>query len=276
RLRPGTGRRRGPGGERGGDAPHGADGDGARRAHRGAGDPRGADREEPAGAVRWHRGLPGDPRVRVHRDTRAEARAPPLLHGGGGGRRRRVGAGGRGGPRDRGRAGPVARGVHRGPLRVSRRARRSEAATRLTLRHASGACSASRSGRASRRDRRRRTRTSPTATGCSTTGVPLRRGSKGKAMRIEGRTVLVTGATGGIGPAIARALAARGAKLVLTGRKTDVLGRLARELEAQVFAVDLADRHSLEHLIERTESVDILVANAALPASGRIGALTDA
>src|SRR5262249_3155332 len=87
---------------------------------------------------------------------------------------------------------------------------------------------------------------------------------------------LVTGATGGIGHAIARALRGRGAKLVLTGRKTDVLGRLARELEAQVFAVDLADRHSLEHLIERTESVDILVANAALPASGRIDADVDA
>ena len=94
-------------------------------------------------------------------------------------------------------------------------------------------------------------------------------------MRIEGRTAMVTGATGGIGHAIARGLARRGAKLVLTGRKTDVLGRLARELEAQVFAVDLADRRSLDHLIERTESVDIVVANAALPASGRIDAVTD-
>jgi uncharacterized protein len=94
-------------------------------------------------------------------------------------------------------------------------------------------------------------------------------------MRIEGRTALVTGATGGIGHAIARSLAGRGAKLVLTGRKSDVLGRLARELEAQVFAVDVADRRSLDHLLERTEAVDILVANAALPASGRIGAVTD-
>ncbi len=94
-------------------------------------------------------------------------------------------------------------------------------------------------------------------------------------MRIEGRTALVTGATGGIGHAIARSLAGRRAKLVLTGRQTDVLGRLARELEAQVFAVDLADRRSLDHLIERTEAVDILVANAALPASGRLAALTD-
>jgi len=85
---------------------------------------------------------------------------------------------------------------------------------------------------------------------------------------------LVTGATGGIGHAIARGLAGRGARLILTGRQTEVLGRLARELDAQVFAVDLADRRALQHLIERTEDVDILIANAALPASGRIAALT--
>jgi short-subunit dehydrogenase len=92
-------------------------------------------------------------------------------------------------------------------------------------------------------------------------------------MKLDGRTALVTGATGGIGHAIARALAARGAKLVLTGRQAEVLGRLARELDAQVFSVDLADRRALDNLIERTADVDVLVANAALPASGRIDAL---
>jgi short-subunit dehydrogenase len=94
-------------------------------------------------------------------------------------------------------------------------------------------------------------------------------------MRLDGRTALVTGATGGIGQAIARALAARRAKLVLTGRQAEVLGRLARDLNAQVFAVDLADRRALELLIERAADVDVLVANAALPASGRIDAFTD-
>jgi short-subunit dehydrogenase len=89
-------------------------------------------------------------------------------------------------------------------------------------------------------------------------------------MKLDGRTALVTGATGGIGHAIARALAARGAKLVLTGRQAEVLGRLARELDAQVFAVDLADRRALDLLIERTADTELLVANAALPASGRI------
>jgi short-subunit dehydrogenase len=94
-------------------------------------------------------------------------------------------------------------------------------------------------------------------------------------MHVDGRTALVTGATGGIGEAIARALAGRGAKLVLTGRQIEVLGRLARELYAQVFSVDLADRRALEHLIERAADVDVLVANAALPASGRIDTITD-
>jgi uncharacterized protein len=95
-------------------------------------------------------------------------------------------------------------------------------------------------------------------------------------MQLEGRTVLITGATGGIGHAIARALAARRARLVLTGRQTEVLGRLARELDAQVFSVDLADRRAVDSLIERTADVDVLVANAALPASGRIDSLDTA
>ena len=48
-----------------------------------------------------------------------------------------------------------------------------------------------------------------------------------------------TGATGGIGHAIARALHARGAKLILTGRRSEVLAPLAAELDAQALTVDL-------------------------------------
>jgi uncharacterized protein len=46
-------------------------------------------------------------------------------------------------------------------------------------------------------------------------------------VNLAGRTVLLTGATGGLGHAIARRLRAAGAELVLTGRRTDVLEPLA-------------------------------------------------
>jgi short-subunit dehydrogenase len=89
-------------------------------------------------------------------------------------------------------------------------------------------------------------------------------------MKISGSTVLLTGATGGIGHAIARALQARGAKLILTGRRVDVLEPLAAELQAQALAVDLTDRDDLHRLLEHAGEVDILIANAALPAAGRL------
>jgi short-subunit dehydrogenase len=83
-------------------------------------------------------------------------------------------------------------------------------------------------------------------------------------------TVLLTGASGGIGQAIARALAARGAQLVLTGRRVDVLEPLAQELGARALAVDLAERDAVERLARELGEVEILVANAALPASGTL------
>lgn len=90
-------------------------------------------------------------------------------------------------------------------------------------------------------------------------------------MRIEGSNVLLTGATGGLGQAIARALSARGAKLVLSGRRADVLEPLAAELaSARTLAVDLGDRDEVGRLIEEAGTVDILVANAGLSASGRL------
>ena len=87
-------------------------------------------------------------------------------------------------------------------------------------------------------------------------------------MRIDGRTVLLTGATGGIGHAIARQLRARGGSLVLTGRRVEVLEPLATEVHARMLAVDLADRAQLDRLLAEAASADILVANAALPGTG--------
>jgi short-subunit dehydrogenase len=95
-------------------------------------------------------------------------------------------------------------------------------------------------------------------------------------LSLAGSTALVTGATGGIGHAIARALAQRGVRLILTGRRDDVLEGLAAELAARALAIDLSSRTALEQLAEEalTADVDLLVANAAVPASGELVDLT--
>jgi short-subunit dehydrogenase len=87
-------------------------------------------------------------------------------------------------------------------------------------------------------------------------------------MRIPGSTVLLTGATGGLGAAIARELHRRGAQLTLTGRRTEVLEPLAAELGARALAADLGDRADLDRLLREAGEVDILVANASLSGTG--------
>jgi short-subunit dehydrogenase len=96
-------------------------------------------------------------------------------------------------------------------------------------------------------------------------------------MELSGRTVLLTGASGGIGQAIARALHARRAALVVTARRAEVLEELRTALgEERVEAVvaDLSDRDDVASLAERSSEADVLVANAALPASGKIDDFT--
>lgn len=82
--------------------------------------------------------------------------------------------------------------------------------------------------------------------------------------------MLLTGATGGIGGAVARALAARGASVVLTGRRAEPLEALAGEIGGRAVAADLAERDAVAQLIADAGDVDVLVANAALPASGEL------
>ena len=91
-------------------------------------------------------------------------------------------------------------------------------------------------------------------------------------MQLGGASVLVTGASGGIGDAIARALHGRGARVLLSGRRTDVLDELAAGLgdRAEVVAADLAERTGPTELAAAAGAVDVFVANAALPASGRL------
>jgi len=87
-------------------------------------------------------------------------------------------------------------------------------------------------------------------------------------VNVAGRTALLTGATGGLGDAIARRLRAAGAELVLTGRRVDVLATLAAETGARSLAVDLADAQAVERLARECADVDVLVSNAGLPGSG--------
>jgi short-subunit dehydrogenase len=93
-------------------------------------------------------------------------------------------------------------------------------------------------------------------------------------MHISGSKVLLTGATGGIGHAIARALHARGAELTLTGRRSDVLQPLAEELGGRALSCDLSVPAEIERLLAEAGEVDILIANAALPAAGRLESFT--
>ena len=91
-------------------------------------------------------------------------------------------------------------------------------------------------------------------------------------MQLQGATVLLTGASGGIGRAVARALDAGGARMLLSARRQDVLEQVRAELGGRpsCLAGDLSDPAGVAGLAERAGEVDVLVANAALPASGRI------
>jgi short-subunit dehydrogenase len=92
-------------------------------------------------------------------------------------------------------------------------------------------------------------------------------------MQLDGRKVLVTGAAGGLGRAIAHALAARGATLVLSGRKGADLKKLAEVLPGSghtVAIADLAEEGAALSLLASVGDLDALVANAGLPGSGRL------
>jgi 3-oxoacyl-[acyl-carrier protein] reductase len=99
---------------------------------------------------------------------------------------------------------------------------------------------------------------------------------------LSGRTALVTGASGGIGGAIARALHAQGAELMLTGTRADALQSLAAELggHAHVGLADLVDAQACDQLIKSAEAalghIDILVNNAGLTRDALALRMTDA
>jgi 3-oxoacyl-[acyl-carrier protein] reductase len=87
---------------------------------------------------------------------------------------------------------------------------------------------------------------------------------------LSGRTALVTGATGGIGGAIARALHASGATVAISGTRTEMLNGLAGQLGGNVHVLpcNLADKADVENLVPAAEAamghLDILVNNAGI------------
>lgn len=92
-------------------------------------------------------------------------------------------------------------------------------------------------------------------------------------MQLSAKTVLLTGATGGLGQAIAKAVAARGASLVLSSRKGPELAELAGSLPGEghrTIVSDLAKEGEALRLLEAAGEIDALVANAGLPASGML------
>jgi len=95
------------------------------------------------------------------------------------------------------------------------------------------------------------------------------------------KTVVVTGASSGIGAAVATQLAARGDRVVLAARRGDELDRLAGELGANAFPVvtDVTVRADVEHLrdraIERFGAVDVWINNAGRGLSKLAAEVTD-
>ncbi|MEQ8301288.1 MAG: 3-oxoacyl-[acyl-carrier-protein] reductase [Hyphomonas sp.] len=87
---------------------------------------------------------------------------------------------------------------------------------------------------------------------------------------LTGRTALVTGASGGIGRAIATALSDAGAKVALSGTRENVLEEVAGTLkgESAIVACNLSDADAVDGLVGRAEAaigpLDILVANAGI------------
>jgi 3-oxoacyl-[acyl-carrier protein] reductase len=99
---------------------------------------------------------------------------------------------------------------------------------------------------------------------------------------LSGKTALVTGATGGIGKAIALQLHAQGAHVVLSGTRLEVLDELAGELgeRATTAPANLGDAASVDGLIDVAEKsagapIDILVSNAGLTRDGLLMRMKD-
>jgi 3-oxoacyl-[acyl-carrier protein] reductase len=98
---------------------------------------------------------------------------------------------------------------------------------------------------------------------------------------LTGKTALVTGASGGLGAGIARAMHAQGATVSVSGTRREALDALAGELKERVHVLpcDLANRDAVEALVpsaeEKMQKLDILVANAGVTRDNLLVQLKD-
>jgi len=98
---------------------------------------------------------------------------------------------------------------------------------------------------------------------------------------LTGKTALVTGASGGIGEAVARALHAQGATVVLHGTRAEKLEALQKDLGARAFAlaVDLSDRDAVAGLVDAASAlagpISVLVNNAGITRDGLLMRMKD-
>jgi len=99
-------------------------------------------------------------------------------------------------------------------------------------------------------------------------------------MEISGATVVITGASSGIGAAAVRAFAAEGANVVLAARSKDDIMKLATEIPGRSLAIptDISNQGDVQKMVERTldtyKQIDILVNNAGVGIIGPVETLS--
>ena len=97
---------------------------------------------------------------------------------------------------------------------------------------------------------------------------------------LAGKTILLTGATGGIGAEVARQLSAEGARLILTGRSVEKLRALQNQLAAEtlIYPCDLtstAEQQGLLQFCQQQGGVDVLVRDSGPGAAGALRRVAD-
>lgn len=94
-------------------------------------------------------------------------------------------------------------------------------------------------------------------------------------MEIKGSTALVTGASGGLGGAISRELAKRGAHVIVSSRTEALLTELANDINGEVLVADMTSRDDVVKVAERAAGCEIFVINAGVGNDPKLAELTD-